>query len=384
MSFDEGQLPSLGPGEPCSTASKSHRSPKRFGRARPGSLGVIAAALFVLVLGLGTGTDTTGPLITPILSDAPGNNGWYRADVTVGWDVRDPESGVAETQGCDIRTVRTEPGETIACYATNNVGITGGYSITIRLDKTAPTVTGATPERPSDANGWYNHAVAFSFTAEDGANGSGIAACPGVTYSGPDSGTASVSGSCTDRAGNLGGRNFSLQYDSTAPRVRAVPGRAPDRYGWYSHAVRISFAGTDALSGVDSCTPPRIYSHPNSDRASVSGQCSDVAGNTRLRTFTFKYSQPLLTPGWGTRVTAPPLLRWVPVRRALYYNVQLWHDGKVLSRWPTRNRLQLRESWAYNGRRHELVPGRYAWYVWPRFSGRYGRAIGKSVFYVSS
>ena len=363
---------------------RGHWSPKRLGKARPGSLGVVAAALFVLVIGPGTGTDTTPPLITPLRSSAPGTAGWYKADVTVGWKVEDPESGVAETNGCDVRTARTEPGDTFTCSATNTEGLFGAYSVTIKLDKTAPAVTGATAQRSPDANGWYNHAVTFSFTADDGANGSGIAACPGVTYSGPDSGTASVSGTCTDRAGNLGSRNFSLQYDRTAPRARAVPGRAPDRYGWYSHAVRISFAGTDALSGVDSCIPPRIYSDPNSDRASVSGQCSDVAGNTRLRTFTFKYSQPLLAPGWGTRVTAPPLLRWVPVRRALYYNVQLWHDGKMLSRWPTRNRLQLRESWAYNGRRHELVPGRYVWYVWPRFSGRYGRAIGKSVFYVSS
>jgi hypothetical protein len=81
------------------------------------------------------------------------------------------------------------------------------------------------------------------------------------------------------------------------------------------------------------------------------------------------------------------LLTWSAVPKATYYNVQLIRGGKVLSAWPTRPRLRLQRSWLYAGRRHRLTPGRYRWYVWPRFgsraSGRYGRLLGGSSFVVT-
>jgi hypothetical protein len=88
-------------------------------------------------------------------------------------------------------------------------------------------------------------------------------------------------------------------------------------------------------------------------------------------------------PRAGAVVTAPPLLNWRGVPGALLYNVQLWRDGrKILSRWPWKSQYQLQRSWRQNGRRYTLEPGRYTWYVWPRFEGRYGKMIGKSFFYV--
>jgi len=40
-----------------------------------------------------------------------------------------------------------------------------------------------------------------------------------LTYSGPDSATAAVKGSCTDIAGNVGKASFALKYDATKPTV---------------------------------------------------------------------------------------------------------------------------------------------------------------------
>jgi hypothetical protein len=118
--------------------------------------------------------------------------------------------------------------------------------------------------------------------------------------------------------------------------------------------------------------------------APVTGGCADVAGNTRERTFTFKYAEPFLTPKSGSRVSGPPRPDWPPVARAKYYNYnfQLWHDSKVLSRWPRKSSIQLRWNWSFAGRRHHLEPGRYDWYVWPRFKGRYHDLVGHAVFYV--
>jgi hypothetical protein len=93
----------------------------------------------------------------------------------------------------------------------------------------------------------------------------------------------------------------------------------------------------------------------------------------------------LLNPRESARVSRPPLLRWRGRERATYYNVQLWrHRVKILSAWPSGERLQLRRSWTFEGKRYELRPGRYRWYVWPgygsRAESRYGGRLGSSSF----
>jgi uncharacterized protein YfaS (alpha-2-macroglobulin family) len=49
-------------------------------------------------------SDTTPPVIQPIISGTPGNDDWYISDVTVSWNVSDPESGIASSTGCDTVT----------------------------------------------------------------------------------------------------------------------------------------------------------------------------------------------------------------------------------------------------------------------------------------
>jgi hypothetical protein len=95
----------------------------------------------------------------------------------------------------------------------------------------------------------------------------------------------------------------------------------------------------------------------------------------------------LAAPRPGARLARPPLLRWVPVAGASYFNVQLYRGTtKVLSAWPTVARLQLQRTWRYDGKKRALAPGRYTWYVWPglgsRTEARYGPLLGKSTFTV--
>jgi hypothetical protein len=83
------------------------------------------------------------------------------------------------------------------------------------------------------------------------------------------------------------------------------------------------------------------------------------------------------------------LLRWVPVRKAAFYNVQLFRNGrKILSAWPVKTRLRLRKTWKWDGRRRTLVPGTYRWFVWPAYKRkgavRYGKPLGFSDFVVAS
>ena len=78
---------------------------------------------------------------------------------------------------------------------------------------------------------------------------SGLDFCdPARSYAGPDSPSASVTGSCHDRAGNVASRSFAFNYDSTAPQVSATPARAPNANGWYNASLSVAFAGSDPTS----------------------------------------------------------------------------------------------------------------------------------------
>jgi Big-like domain-containing protein len=113
----------------------------------------------------------------------------------------------------------------------------------------------------------------------------------------------------------------------------------------------------------------------------------DHAGNHSVQARVAVGPSALLrSPRDGAVVRRPPLLSWVAVRGATYYNIQLVYAGrKVLSVWPKRTQLQLRGSWRYHGA-HRLKKGRYTWFAWPGFgaraAARYGQLLGQGSFVV--
>ncbi|HET8527296.1 MAG TPA: hypothetical protein VFL60_00160 [Gaiellaceae bacterium] len=409
--------------------------------------------------------DATPPTATAVaLARAPDVGGWYNHPVGVTTSGTDALSGIAS---CTSTTYAgPDAGSaTVSGTCRDNAGnVSAPLTTTFAYDATPPSVTGATA-RGADAGDWFNHPVAVAFSGSDSV--SGVDSCTSTTYSGPDSGGATVSGSCRDKAGNTGTATVSLKYDSTPPSVTgATPARAPDADGWYNHALGVAFAGTDATSGIASCDAP-TYDHPDAKDASVTGRCTDNAGNVSApSTFPFQYdstpptlrdllvtasdhsvalawkastdvtsvkvlrarggaapvtlfsgkrvlaytdrtaldgnrytytiealdvagnvattkttatpSAPLIAPRESAHVSGGVLLRWRATKRAAYYNVQIWHGGrKVVSVWPA----------GTSYRTHRLAPGRYTWVVWPGFGARsrheYGAMIGKSSFVVS-
>ena len=164
-------------------------------------------------------------------------------------------------------------------------------------------MTAGTPRRGPDVAGWYNRAVAFDFEGADAT--SGIAACPSVTYSGPDGGAATVTGRCTDRAGNGADRGFGIRYDATAPRSRARPrtGRRTRPDGTTARS-RSASAEPTPTSGVDGCTT-KTYAGPDAAAVPVTGTCTDKAGNVSgAGALAIKYdaTAPAVTGGHAARV----------------------------------------------------------------------------------
>jgi hypothetical protein len=114
----------------------------------------------------------------------------------------------------------------------------------------------------------------------------------------------------------------------------------------------------------------------------------DGAGNASASVSTGARPSAFFAPIWNATLRRPPTLRWAAARKAAYYNVQLWRNGrKILSRWPGDPRFLLQKTWRDQGRRYSLRAGTYFAYAWPGFgprtAGRYGRLIGWTKFRVS-
>jgi YVTN family beta-propeller protein len=223
--------------------------------------------------------DTTPPEITPIVSGDLGDNDWYISDVTVDWMVDDPESGIASSAGCDLTTLTTDTaGTTLTCWAENGAGLSNSASVTVKLDKNAPSASASASPGPN-ANGWNNTDVMVSFSGDDG-TGSGIDSCSApVVLSGEGSGQ-SVSGTCTDLAGNVSAPATvsGINIDKTAPSASASASPGPNANGWNNTDVTVSFDGADGLSGIAACDPDVVLSSEGAGQ-SASGTCTDLAGN---------------------------------------------------------------------------------------------------------
>ncbi len=232
--------------------------------------------------------DKTAPTVTATPARAPDSNGWYNHSLAVSFNGTDATSGIESCVPPQTYSGPDNANASVSGSCRDRAGNTTVRSFSLSYDATAPQVTGATPSRPSDRNGWYNHDLTISFAGTDAT--SGIESCTQVSYSGPDSGNASVNGTCRDVAGNQSAPGaYGFRYDETGPVVTATPARSPDSNGWYNHALSVSFSGTDATSGIDTCVPPQIYSGPDNANASVSGNCRDIAGNTTVRAFGLSY-----------------------------------------------------------------------------------------------
>jgi hypothetical protein len=213
---------------------------------------------------------------------------WTNEDVQVSFSCTDNTGGSGINTNTVAGATKTASGAnqsvTNTGTCTDNAGNTAlpATFSDIDIDKDAPTDVVGTLARATDHNGWYNTPINATFAGQDTL--SGIASCSSDgAYSGPDGTDKTVTGSCTDNAGNsANGSSPAFKFDDTNPNVSGTLARATDHNGWYNAPVGYSFGGTDATSGINtsSCTAGGTYSGPDGTGLSVSGSCSDNAGNS--------------------------------------------------------------------------------------------------------
>jgi hypothetical protein len=204
--------------------------------------------------------DTTPPSITPTVAGTAGQNGWYTSQVVVSWTVTDPESPIASSSGCDATTLTTDTvGTTLTCAATNGVGLSASTSVVVKIDTSGPVVSANTSGPPTN-KGWYTQPVTVTFTGADPV--SGIVSCtPPITYSGPDTKTGSVNGSCKNGAGIATSASESFKYDSSSPTISPSVSGTLGANGWYTSNVAVSWAVADPQSEIASssgCDPSTV------------------------------------------------------------------------------------------------------------------------------
>lgn len=272
-------------------------------------LAILAGLASLLVLApAATGAP---PVITYSCSPGPADCfAWHRADVTLEFTVSG--SSLVQVIGCQTRTISADTtGDSFTCTATNSQNESASVTVVVRRDATPPTVSAANPSRPPDVNGWYHAPFSVSFAGSDAT--SGIASCATVSYSGPDTAGGTLSGTCTDLAGNTSAvLGFPFHFDATPPQVSGASlSRSPDHADWYTKPLTVAFTGLDAVSGIETCTA-LDYAGPDGP-VRVTGTCRDRAGNTsgeHAAAFRYDATPPELSEVAFERDRTIVTLRW--------------------------------------------------------------------------
>ena len=161
--------------------------------------------------------DSTPPVITPSVTGAEGESGWFVGPVDVSWAVVDPESSIVSTEGCDAATLADDTaGSTVTCSAVS-AGGASSESITVAIDQTPPTIA-------FDGNqGVYelDEQVTIDCVAADATSGVASDTCESVDAPAYDYGPGEhdLSASATDVAGNTGEGSTSFEVIVTGGGV---------------------------------------------------------------------------------------------------------------------------------------------------------------------
>jgi hypothetical protein len=280
---------------------------------------------------VGAVTDTTPPTTTATVTGPSGNNGWYRGPVQVTLNATDPDSSVAATNyNLDgAASIYSAPfpvsGDGIHQLSFFSVDPARNqetpHTLTIKIDGTPPVVSG-TPDRSPNGAGWYNSPVTVSFQCADALSGLAPGSPPAPTTLSSEGAGQSVTGTCTDLAGNSASATVSgINIDKTPPTITCS---ASPNVLWPPNnklvPVSVSVTVTDALSGPAGFTLVSVTSNePDSGQGDIQGFAtgtSSTSGQLRAqrlgsgsgRVYTFTYSgsdRAGNTASCGTTVSVP-------------------------------------------------------------------------------
>ncbi|HEV7886537.1 MAG TPA: hypothetical protein VGO92_03195, partial [Acidimicrobiales bacterium] len=233
----------------------------------------------------------TPPHLVTDPGHANGEHGWYRNNVKV--TLEGLQSGVTYKKSVDGGPESTYTGPIdFTTDGSHSVKVNGSDGSTavlaVVIDKTLPTI-GATPDRPANANGWYNAPVTVTFNCADAPPGSGINTCtPPVKFS--NEGTnQSATGKAVDFAGNEKSVSLAgIKVDKTAPLLGIFGVRDGGKYelGKGPGPFCLTY---DFLSGGATCTGVTTGGLANGVGSfTYTATAKDRAGNTITKSVSYR------------------------------------------------------------------------------------------------
>jgi hypothetical protein len=154
----------------------------------------------------------------------------------------------------------------------------------------SPTVTGIV-----GTNGWYrgstggNYVVLhWNFSDPGGVVNQTTGCEPAIRIDGPSAGTTETCTAYLTAGGSVQWQK-AIKIDADPPTgVAATPSRTADANGWYNHPLSVAWSGSDATSGIASCSSA-TYQGPDSTPVHLLGDCTDLAGNSSSTSFALQY-----------------------------------------------------------------------------------------------
>jgi hypothetical protein len=169
-------------------------------------------------------------------------------------------------------TMRNCSGSQSVCSSSDQYTI----DVAAPADSTPPVITPSI-SGTLGTNGWYTSDVSVTWTVDDPE--STITSQAGCNPTTIDADTPGTTLACTaTSAGGTSTQSVSIKRDATAPVAQATATPAANAHGWNNTDVTVTFAGTDALSGLAACDPAVTLGEGANQ--SATGTCTDMAGNS--------------------------------------------------------------------------------------------------------
>ena len=239
-------------------------------------------------------TDPTAPFVFADVTGPQGANEWYTGDVHIQWQLRDDESPITSTTGCENTTLTSDSAEAIfPCIAISSGGKTE-QQILIRRDTVAPeTRLLSTPAAVINAG-----SATFEFEGSDATSGVAGYECrfdssyqwqPCASpkrYDNLGHGQHVFYVRAIDAAGHRDEleAGYVFKVDTTPPQIIAGQSAQWGSNGWAIGDVQVSFAISEPESAYSS-TPGCAAFVQKTDTAGTSVTCSATSvGGTSSNT----------------------------------------------------------------------------------------------------
>ncbi len=184
-------------------------------------------------------------------------------------------------------------------------------------------------------NGWYRGSSSGNFITvnwtvsdPDGPILSTTGCEPGDPIAGPNKGTTRTC-SATSDGGTTTITTKNLKVDADPPTgVAASFARAADFNGWFNHPVAVTWQGSDATSGIATCSAT-TFAGPDQANAPIGGGCADQAGNFAPAPVSINYDStpPVLSKARVDSRNGSDVVTWTSSSPSDTAVVQRWQRG---------------------------------------------------------